>query len=334
MRLSSRKPAAIRPKRPGATLARHAAHLLLASCALAAQPALAQVDPGRVVGANVKKYADGVLALMSFTVVPDLTSSFLSISSASSSNPSFGMTQFAGGATVSKSFPLYLEGGVAFSRYDPTFVVSQGQDQRDIPVKWNSVSGTGGVGWDFPIAEDLVFRPIANIALGHVESDISAASRLVGLKTGIDVDFLDNGRLNAYGYGGSVMLDYERYREDYQIDLEWRYTYIALKSFGSTSEAVRGSATAQTTGLYARWRAPTGLTALQRPLRYVLEAAHTTYWGDNANVLGFNNLTSLGVGLELDSSAYPVFVTRTRLVARYAFGHNVSGFAVGLAMSF
>ena len=43
---------------------------------------------------------------------------------------------------------------------------------------------------------------------------------------------------------------------------------------------------------------------------------------------------SIGVGLELDSSDYPVFITRTRLIGRYTFGENVSGFALGLAMSF
>jgi hypothetical protein len=45
-------------------------------------------------------------------------------------------------------------------------------------------------------------------------------------------------------------------------------------------------------------------------------------------------LTSLGIGLELDSSKYPVFITRTRLVARYMFGNNTTGYGVGLAMSF
>lgn len=42
----------------------------------------------------------------------------------------------------------------------------------------------------------------------------------------------------------------------------------------------------------------------------------------------------LGAGLELDSSAYDVFITRTRLVGRYVFGTNVRGFSVGLAVSF
>ncbi len=318
------------------TFQRTGALLLSALLVALAGPETAQARDGNVIGGNVKKYADGVLAMMCFSVVPDLTSSFLSIGSGGGNkgDTSLAMTQVAGGATLGGSVPLYLEGGLAFSRYDPVFLVTQGQEQREIPVKWTSIAGTGGVGWDFPITDELVFRPIANFALGHVESDVSLASRWVGIKTGADIDFLDNGRLNAYGLGASAMFDYQLYRTAYEIDVEWRYTYMHLRSFGSTSEAVEGSAQAKTTALWARWRAPTGWTALDRPLRYVLEGAHTTYWGDNANILGFNHLTSLGVGFELDSSAYDVFVTRTRLVARYAFGRNVSGFAIGLAMSF
>ncbi|MBM5572525.1 MULTISPECIES: hypothetical protein [Deefgea] len=48
----------------------------------------------------------------------------------------------------------------------------------------------------------------------------------------------------------------------------------------------------------------------------------------------FDYLSTVCLGLELDSSAYSVIVTRTRLVARYMFGPNVSGVGVGLAVSF
>lgn len=73
---------------------------------------------------------------------------------------------------------------------------------------------------------------------------------------------------------------------------------------------------------------------LGNPLRYVLEGAHTEFLGEQRGALGFTGLTSLGVGLELDSSKYPVFITRTRLVARYMFGNNTTGYGVGLAKSF
>lgn len=73
---------------------------------------------------------------------------------------------------------------------------------------------------------------------------------------------------------------------------------------------------------------------MNKPVRYVLEAAHTSYFGDMRGALGFNALNSLGVGLELDSSAREKIITRTRLVFRYQFGSNVKGTSVGFAISF
>ena len=51
-------------------------------------------------------------------------------------------------------------------------------------------------------------------------------------------------------------------------------------------------------------------------------------------MLGFDRLTTLGTGLELDTSGHDVSITRVRAVLRYVFGNNVSGFSLGLAVSF
>ncbi|MFM0053848.1 hypothetical protein [Caballeronia grimmiae] len=297
--------------------------------------ARAQGSPERaVVGTNVKNYANAVLAIMSYTAVPDVTTSSLSINSGTTGNPGFGQSQLGGGFTLSRTFPLYLEGTVAYSRYDPTFIASDGNQQRAVPAKWNTASTTVGIGWDFRITDELALRPIVNGMIGRVASDLRVAQTVLNHVADANLQFLEDGALSAYGVGGSLMLDWEHYREHYQIDLELRATDIYIRSFGGSSEAVQGSANAQQFSLWARWRAPTGLSALDRPVRYVLETAYSHYFGDSAGVLGFNDLTSLGVGLELDSSRYPVIITRTRAMVRYVFGHNVHGVSFGLAVSF
>jgi hypothetical protein len=308
--------------------------LSLLSCSLHAQNAPAPLSGAAVVGGNVKQHADAVLAIMTYTTVPDVTTSNLSVNNGLTGNPGFGQTQFGGGFTLSRSFPLYMEGTLAYSRYDPIFIATDGAQQRAVPTKWNTFSGTVGIGWDFRITDELAFRPILNGTIGRVSSDLKVAQTLFNHVTDSNLQFLENGSLNAYGYGGSLMLDYEHYRENYEIDAELRATDIYLRSFGSTSAGVQGSAMAQQVSLWTRWRAPTGWHALDRPVRYVLEAAYSHYFGDSAGVLGFNDLTSLGVGLELESSRYPVIVTRTRAMVRYVFGHNVHGVSFGFAMSF
>ncbi len=301
---------------------------------LGAAPVDVQAQPSTVIGTNVQKLANGVLTLMGYSLTPDVTTGSLSFNSPSTGTPGLAMSSLGGGFTLSKDFPLYLEGTAAYSRYDPTFVVSDGTNSRSIPAKWNSLSATGGIGWDFPIARDLVFRPIFNFSLGTVQSDLKVAGSYIGNQTGQDLSFLDRGRLDAVGLGGSLMLDYERYRPENEIDVELRYTNIYLQSINGSSEAVSGHADAQNLSLWARWRAPTGMTALERPLRYVLEFSHTQFLGDLRGALGFDWLTSLGAGFELDSSKYPIIITRTRLLARYKFGDGVQGWSIGLAVSF
>ncbi|WP_028218665.1 hypothetical protein [Paraburkholderia oxyphila] len=313
------------------------ASLLLSGWWLFAVPAAAQTAPAEpvITGPDVQKRANGVLALLSFTVTPDLTASSLGIRNGATGNPALNMTQLGGGFTLSQSFPLYLEGAIGGSRYDPTFIVSDGQEQRALPTRWTNVAATGGIGWDFPLNEskNLVIRPIFNFSLGEVLSDATAAQFLVNRHYDTNVQFIKDGSLNAYGLGGSLMLGWYPRKEPYEFDLELRYTDIYLQSFGSSS-GVRGEANAESTNLYARWRAPTGLLVLHRPLRYVLELSHSTYIGSQADILGFNHLTSLGAGLEIDTGAVTKLFSRFRIVARYAFGKDISGASLGLALSF
>ncbi len=302
--------------------------------ALAIPPAVAQVRPYRITGSNIQKAANGVLSLMSYSAIPDITSSSLSISSDATGNPDLLMSQVGGGFTWSREAPIYLEGAAAYSRYDPSFVATDGTETRSVPVKWTSLSGTGGIGWDFPIADHLVLRPIFNFSLGTVASDLTVARAFLENKLDHDIAFLDGGTLNAYGLGGSLMLDYEAAYESHETDIEARITNLTLRSFNNTSEAVQGSSNSTTANIWARYRAPTPWRLMDRPVRYVLECAHSEYFGDQRGALGFVRLSQVGAGIEFDSSAYDIIVTRTRLVARYVFGDGVGGMSVGFAVSF
>ena len=292
----------------------------------AAAPLRAQ----EVTDADLQKRANAILTLMGFSLTPDVTTGALSFSDQSTGDPYFRQTSISGGGRVSSTVPLYLEGTLGYGRYDPTFAAAGAQ--AAIPVKWDSLLATGGIGWDFPLAKELTLRPIFNFSLGRVESEGAVAGASASASGRDALEFLGNGQLNAFGVGGSLMLDYERYRPGNEVDLELRYTYINLQSFDS-SQSVEGHANAQTLSLWSRYRAPTGFMLLERPLRYVLEYAYTTFLGDLKGVL-FDDLHSFGAGLELDSSNYDVYVTRTRLLLRYKIGNNVTGWAVGLGFSF
>jgi hypothetical protein len=310
---------------------------LLLLALLADLPAQAQDEPPfKPLGPSLQQRVNAALTLMTFAVVPDLNSSFLSIENGNgtTANPEVNLWQLGSGFTLSQSFPLYLEGSLGYNRYDPTFVFSNGTEQRKLPVKWNTFSVTGGIGWDLPVPyiDGLVLRPIFNFTYGHVESDVSLAERALSWLTEKDLNFVKHGRLNAYGFGGSVMLDYARYRDWYEIDIEPRYTNIPIQSF-DTSDAVAGNADAEAVGIWSRFRFPTGLYAFRRPLRSVFELSSTYYLGDQAGVLGFNYLSSAGAGIEFDISAVHLVFSRIRFIGRYVFGQGVSGAAWSISLS-
>lgn len=296
--------------------------------ALASAPAAAQ--PSVPVDRRLQERADEILTLMGFGLTPDITTGSLSISDAGSGDPRVQSTSLGGGFTVSRSFPLYLEGTAAYARYDPAFLVSDGRVERTVPTRWNTLSLTAGVGWDVPIARDLVLRPMLNASYGRVTTDAAIGAEIAD----IELQRLQDARYEAVGFGGSLVLDYERYRPEGELDAELRYTNIFLRTSGDLSDVVESRSIARSLNLWVRWRAPTGIVLLDRPLRYVLEFAHTRYGGDLEGALGFDYLSSIGLGVELDTSRYERWVTRVRLVARYKFGPNVQGTSVGLAISF
>ena len=280
----------------------------------------------------LKKRADALMTITGYSLTPDVTTGNLKITNGDG-KADLQTTSLGGGDRISASFPLYLEGTLAFNRYNPTFTDVAGNSSVNIPMYWNSITGTGGVGWDFPITDQLRFRPIANVMLGHLESDASIATRYINNNRDVNLQFLNSGRMNSYGMGGSVMLDYENYKPDQEIDIELRYTNIAIQTFDS-STAVQGSADSQSVSLWARSRIPTPWMALDRPIRAVFEAANTQYLGGLRGTMGFNSISSLGTGVELDRSASDPIFSRIRLVFRYRFGQNVQGTSIGLAASF
>lgn len=311
--------------------------LALALGALAAPAAAQRAGPAeaallRVLNADVSQRATGALAMLGVTVVPSETASTLAFDVGERTE--FRASQLGGAFTVSDSVPIYLEGFLGVSRYDPSFFISDGADEFRLPAKWTTIGATGGVGWDLPLTDEWVLRPIANVSLGHVESDASLIGRLLARRFDVELDFLEDGNLTAGGLGGSVMLAFARSRPDYEADLQLRYTHIHLEPIAG-DRAIEASSEAATLGLWSRLRTPTPFRAFGGPIRVVSEFAASWLPGDQGAVLREEVLGQIGFGVELDvaNSGLPL-VTRSRLVARTAFGERLRGFSVGLAVSF
>lgn len=286
----------------------------------------------------------GVLGIMGYNMVPDGSANALQVNTSSArgdedGNSIFSLAQTGFGFTVSESLPIFLEWYAGYARYDPRAVFT-GEPPGQTPLRWNNVTTTIGIGYDIQLTEHLWLRPVLNLAAGYAASDISLLGSFLDWRRGIDVPGLDDKHVSVWGRGGSLMLAYYDYREEADVDIELRYTHLLLETFGSTMESARGRADAQTLGLWARYRWPTGLEAFGRPVRWVLDGTATTYFGDQQEVMGFTWAVKAGGGIEFDTGrwelgAFGINLNRVRFIGRYFQGdNNVTGYSFGIGMSF
>ena len=134
--------------------------------------------------------------------------------------------------------------------------------------------------------------------------------------------------------GEELLLDDEKFAPEADDDLDIRQTNVELHSFGSSAQGVEGQANAESASIWARRRVPTGSgTAIDRPLRQVYEVALARFLGNETEIEP-RQMSSVGFGPELDTSAHDIWVTRMRAVVRCKFSPGVSGRALGLPISF
>lgn len=301
----------------------------------ASLPAHAQSTGRPIIGAGVQKTATGALGILGISVIPNESASTLFLDSSSGSDYNFQATQFGGAFTVSKDLPLYMEGFIGASRYDPTFIFSGLTQERRIRAKWTSFAATGGIGYDISLTDNLILRPIGNFSLGTVISDASIAQFIINDILRTNIKFIDNGEMFAFGYGGSVMLDYEYKSPKYDLDSELRYSHIRLQTFGGSSNAVNGLADAITLGMWNRVRIPTGYNAFGGPIRGVGELAGSLLLGDQYVALKSTWLLQLGMGVEFDMANVNWFpLSRVRITARAINGERLYGTSIGLGATF
>ncbi|CAM3818816.1 hypothetical protein POAN111098_09895 [Polynucleobacter antarcticus] len=86
------------------------------------------------------------MTITAYSLTPDVTTGSLSIKDKGGENTNLQMISLGGGDRISANFPLYLEGTIAVNRFNPTFTDGIGASNVTVPVHWNIITGTGGVG--------------------------------------------------------------------------------------------------------------------------------------------------------------------------------------------
>jgi hypothetical protein len=318
---------------------RHATRIPIALVIVASAtfgPAMAETNPALA--------GRGVLGIMGYNMVPDGSANALQVDASNArggedGSPVFSLAQTGFGFTTSETLPIFLEWYAGYARYDPRTAFT-GEAPGQTPLRWNNVTTTIGIGYDIRLTDHIWLRPVLNGALGYAASDLSLFGSFLNIRRGVEIPGLENQHVSAWGRGGSLMLAYYDFREEGDVDIELRYTYLVLETFGDTVASARGRSEAKTLGLWARYRWPTGVEAFGRPLRWVLDGSATTYFGDQQDVMGFTWAVKAGGGIEFDTGrwelgAFGLNLNRVRLIGRYFYGdNNVTGYSFGIGITF
>jgi hypothetical protein len=333
--------------------------MALAALLLCGQPGAAQAQG---IGASIRDEAaerlrgaasqvrarpGGVLGLMGYSAIPDGSANAVQVNRTTVSgtgadgeaDPTLTFSQFGFGFTVSESFPLFMEIYGGYARYDPRAVLTNLEARRS-PLRWNNFTTTIGLGYDIAVAENLWLRPIVNVAGGYAAGDATLFAQFINYRTDVDIAALTDRHVNVWGAGGALMLAYYDHRPEREIDVELRYSRLQLETFGDTLPAARGRSTAESFGVWARYRWPTGSEVFGRPLRWVIDGSATSYLGDQRDAIGFAWSAKVGGGIEFDTGRWElgaagISLSRVRLIGRYFFADNdLTGYSFGIGMSF
>lgn len=289
-----------------------------------------------IFGRDIRANARGALALLGISAVPNETASALFLDTGASNDGDFDFRsgQLGGGFRVGRNFPLYLEGYIGYTRYNPEYFFSDSVSSSIIPSKWTGVSATGGIGWEFQLSEYWKFRPVANFTIGRIQSDSSIAAQVVSDLLETELDFLSDGGITAWGYGGSLMAVYNRkWASRHEWDIRARYTHLRLQP--TSSSDVVATANARSAVLWSRYRIPTGFKVFGQPTRWVNDVSFSYLPGDQGVVLDTDWLAQIGFGFEIDVSETKVpVISQARVMVKATKGENLDGFSIGIGVSF
>jgi len=267
------------------------------------------------------RVAKAALSALSVAALPLAGTNTISVIGASGDQADFFSTRIGGGRNLEEGEPLYLEGFVAYQSYTPIFILGDG-DPTLVNTRWSSLALSGGVGWDFPVAEDLVLRPIALGSVGHVFGRAIFEDLLPPGGAGDPQDFFDDG-LFAAGLGGAVALQFDRDVAGTTLDLRARQSWMRLTAIGETdrfgvqADAIPG---ARVQGL---------------PLSGVMEAGYPHFWADQQDILRTDWLAMIGAGFAVATPENTWGgVTSGRLTLRYLVGDDYDGLSFGLGFRF
>lgn len=208
-------------------------------------------------------------------------------------------------------------------------------DNYEIDFDVTMTNALAGGGLTIPLTKRTMFRPILLLGYSHVQDD--AETR------GISADLIDpaaegiytNFEVNSLVFGGAAELSHQRrLTANSELDTHIRYSHVLVDSFRASDRSLESSNDFGVVSAGGEVDRKTGLKIYSRDLHLIGSLEGTYFPALIGEELGTDFLVGGGVGIEIKEDQVIRGVEGAQLFGRYIVGEDVTGYQVGLTLTF
>ena len=233
---------------------------------------------------------------------------------------------------------IYVEGVLGYGKSsqsagDIYFGMIPGLE-TSVDADWTTFGGLVGVGPEFKAMEGrLTIAPILNGGAAYIKSDADYG----GPGAVASAAIFDRLAFNWDGWtsegGGALRIDWvQPFWKVYELEMVGRYDIRWTQTFDTDSSAQDFSSRFQLLTLHSAVVGPTGVALWNRTLYWRALAGYRHFFEDS--LFDVHDIVLLGAGLEYDITDVLPFRTRLAVKGGVILGEDISGYTVGLGLSF
>ncbi|EHM02523.1 hypothetical protein HMPREF9946_01024 [Acetobacteraceae bacterium AT-5844] len=202
-------------------------------------------------------------------------------------------------------------------------------------LSFHSLTALAGAGIDVPLGERTWFRPLLLGGYSRGESDTDFLGPNGDLFEAESRGILTDVKMDSILLGFAVALVHER-RVWQQTDLtaSLRFNRIDDLNYSASDRSLESNNRFSITTGSVEMRGPTNMSFFGRDVRWIAYGGGTWMMGRHRNALGFNSFAELGVGVELVDGDLIRGVEGVSIRSSALVGGNVTGWSLGLSISF
>jgi hypothetical protein len=206
-------------------------------------------------------------------------------------------------------------------------------------VTFDATTALAGIGLDVPVLEPIggrtVLRPIFLAGYTRVTGDARFSGENAALLTTALQGLLTNVSSDSLMLGGAIALVHDReLGGDITMQASLRYNQIADIGLNASDKALDTTNGFGVGTAALEFKGPTGIEIAGHGLRWIAFANGNWLFGPHRDALGFTSFVELGGGVEIATGTALPLVQGISLRGSGIFGDGITGWSVGLSVSF